>query len=107
MRSAQKTIMSRMRRMDGRMGKIHSFWATYSLRMSACTVPERRFRSKPRDSASATYMARRIQAVGLIVIDTEIRSRSMPSKSAVTSSSVSMATPSRPTSPSDRGSSES
>ena len=48
-----------------------------------------------------------IQAVGLMVIDTEIFSRSMPSKSALVSSSVSMATPSRPTSPSDSGSSES
>ena len=99
--------MSRMSRIDGRMGKIHSFWATYSFRMSAWTVPDRRFRSRPRDSASATYIARRIHAVGLIVIDTEIRSRSIPSKSAATSSSVSTATPSRPTSPSDRGSSES
>ena len=53
------------------------------------------------------YMASRIQAVGLIVIETEIVSRSIPAKSASTSSMVSTATPSRPTSPSDRGSSES
>ena len=99
--------MSRMIRIEGRIGKIHSFWATYSLRMSACTVPERRFRSKPRDSASATYMASRIHAVGLMVIDTEIRSRSMSAKRASMSSRVSTATPSRPTSPSERGSSES
>jgi hypothetical protein len=52
-------------------------------------------------------MASRIQAVGLMVIDTEIFSRSMPSKSARMSSSVSIATPSRPTSPSESGSSES
>ena len=99
--------MSRMIRIDGRIGKIHSFWATYSFRMSACTVPERRFGSKPRDSARATYIARRIHAVGLMVIDTEMRSRSMSAKSASMSSSVSTATPSRPTSPSERGSSES
>ena len=107
MRSAQNTIMSRISRSDGRIGKIHSFCATYSLRMSACTVPERRLRSKPRACATAMYMASRIQAVGLIVIETEIVSRSIPAKSASTSSMVSTATPSRPTSPSDRGSSES
>ena len=39
-------------------------------------------------------------AGALIVIDTEIFSRLMPSKSTSMSSSVSIATPSRPTSPS-------
>jgi len=105
--SAQYTIMSRIRRIEERMGKIHSFCAMYSLRMSACTVPERRLRSLPRLWASATYMASRIHAVGLIVIDTEMFSRSTPANSASMSSRVSMATPSRPTSPSERGSSES
>ena len=52
-------------------------------------------------------MASRIHALGLMVIETEMRSRSMPAKSASMSSRVSMATPSRPTSPSERGSSES
>ena len=99
--------MSRITRIEGRIGKIHSFWAMYSFRMSACTVPDSLFRSKPRDSASATYMASRIHALGLMVMETEMRSRSMPEKSAAMSSSVSMATPSRPTSPSERGSSES
>ena len=79
----------------------------YSLRMSACTVPDRRLRSSPRLSASATYIERRIQADGLMVMDTEIFSRSTPAKSASMSSRVSTATPSRPTSPMDLGSSES
>ena len=79
---ADHTIMSRMMRMDGRIGKIHSFWAMYSLRMSAWTVPESRFRSQPRLCASATYIASRIQAVGLMVMDTEIFSRSTPAKRA-------------------------
>ena len=35
--SAAWTIMSRMIRIDGRIGKIHSFCAMYSFRMSACT----------------------------------------------------------------------
>ena len=99
--------MSRTSRSDGRIGKIHSFCAMYSLRMSVWQVPESLLGSAPRDSASATYIASRIHAVGLIVIETEMRSRSIPAKSASTSSSVSTATPSRPTSPRAFGSSES
>ena len=89
------------------MGKTYSFWAMYSLRMSAWMVPESLFRSWPRFSARTTYMASRIHADGLMVIETEIFSRSMPSSSASMSASVSMATPSRPTSPSLIGWSES
>ena len=48
-----------------------------------------------------------IAAGALIVIDTETSPRSMPSNSVSMSSSVSIATPSRPTSPSERGWSES
>src|SRR5436305_660427 len=43
----------------------------YSLRMSAWTVPESLLRSKPRDSASATYIAGPIHALGLMVMPTE------------------------------------
>ena len=96
-------MQSRTIRTDGSMGKMYSFCAMYSLRMSAWMVPESLFRSKPRFSASTTYMASRIQALGLMVIETEIFSRSMPSKSASMSAMVSTATPSRPTSPSDMG----
>ncbi len=49
----------------------------YSLRMSAWMVPESLFRSNPRFSASTTYMARRMKALGLIVMETEIASRSI------------------------------
>ena len=48
-----------------------------------------------------------IAAGALIVIDTLTSPRSMPSNSVAMSSSVSIATPSRPTSPSERGESES
>jgi hypothetical protein len=96
---AHQVMQSRTIRTDGSMGKIHSFCAMYSLRMSAWMVPESLWGSKPRRSASAAYMASRIQADGLMVIDTEIASRSIPSKSASMSASVSTATPSRPTSP--------
>ena len=48
-----------------------------------------------------------IAAGALIVIDTETSPSGMPANSVSMSSSVSMATPSRPTSPSERGWSES
>ena len=48
-----------------------------------------------------------IGAGALIVIETVTSPRSMPANSVSMSSSVSTATPSRPTSPSERGSSES
>ena len=35
----QYTSMSRMMRIDGRIGVIHSFCAMYSLSMSFCSVP--------------------------------------------------------------------
>ena len=79
----------------------------YSLRMSFWIVPESFAKSSPRSSATATYIASRIHADGLIVIETEICSRSMSSNSASMSSSTSTATPSRPTSPTHLGSSES
>ena len=48
-----------------------------------------------------------IAAGALIVIETETSPTSMPRKSVLMSSRVSRATPSRPTSPSERGLSES
>jgi len=73
--------------------------ATYSLRMSFWIVPER----SPIDTrwrlATATYIARRMIAVALIVIDVETRSSGIPSKSVAMSSMESIATPTRPTSP--------
>ena len=48
-----------------------------------------------------------IAAGALIVIDTLTSPRSIPANSVSMSSSVSIATPSRPTSPSERGESES
>ena len=77
------------------------------MRMSFWMVPESLFRSSPRFSATATYMAIRIHADGLMVMETEIRVRSMPSNSASMSAKVSTAAPSRPTSPLDIGWSES
>jgi len=86
---------------------MNSFWAWYSFRMSFCSVPPRRSRATPTPSATATYMASRIGAGELIVIDVVTRPRSMPENSVSMSSRVSTATPARPTSPRARGSSES
>ena len=52
-------------------------------------------------------MASIIAAGALMVIETVTSPRSMPWKSVSMSSTVSIATPSRPTSPSERGESES
>ena len=73
--------------------------ATYSFRTSFCTVPASRRGSTPWRLPAATYSASRMMAVALIVIEVDTRSSGMPSKSRDMSSSESMATPTRPTSP--------
>src|SRR5438046_7992284 len=68
--SAQKRNVSVINRIDGRGGKMYSFCAMYSLRMSFCSVPEIFFQSAPCFSATARYIARRIGEVEMIVIET-------------------------------------
>ncbi len=58
-------------------------------------------------SATAMYMARSTAAVELIVIEVDTLSSGIPSKRISTSRSVSMATPTLPTSPSASSWSES
>src|SRR3989304_4389342 len=48
-----------------------------SLMMSACVVPDRCCQGMPRSSATTRNIASRIQAVGLIVIETEIEPMSI------------------------------
>ncbi len=86
---------------------MYSFCAWNSLRMSFCRVPLSAVRGVPWRSATATYIASRIAAGELIVIDVETAPRSMPSNRSTMSARVSTATPHRPTSPSLIGSSES
>ena len=100
-------MVSPTSRIDGCTGKTQVPRPMNSFRMSFCAVPRRRFRSKPRFSAIARYIAIRIAAAPLIVSDTVILSRSMPSKATSKSRSVSTAMPTRPISPSACGSSES
>jgi len=49
---AQNSTMSVTSRIDGSGGKIHSFWAMYSLRMSVWIVPRSSVRSTPCCSAT-------------------------------------------------------
>ena len=66
-------------------------------------VPEILFQSAPCFSATARYIAHRIDAGELMVIETVVFSRSMPSNRISMSSSESIATPHLPTSPSLKG----
>ncbi len=56
-------------RMEGSGGKMYSFWAMYSFRMSFWRVPPRLFRGIPLFSAAAMYMAQMTEAGPLMVIE--------------------------------------
>ena len=105
--AVQNFIMSTMIRTCGRGGKIHSFCAMYSFRMSACKVPPSWARGTPEFSAATMYCASTIAAGPLIVIEVVIAPMSMPAKSVSMSRTESIATPHLPTSPSASGASES
>jgi hypothetical protein len=81
--------------------------AIYSLRTSFWTVPDSRSLGTPCSSPRATYRARRIAAVELMVIEVETWSRRIPWKRVRMSSRESMATPTLPTSPAAIAASES
>src|SRR4029078_6688137 len=65
----QNWKMSVISRIDGRGGKMYSFWAMNSLRMSFWSVPPTFSHGVPCFSATARYIARAIGAVEVIVID--------------------------------------
>src|SRR6476620_11598733 len=87
--SAQNLKMSVISLMEGRGGKMYSFWAMYSLRMSFCSVPEIFFQSAPSFSATTRYMAKRMGEVELMVMETVTSSRLIPSKIVSMSARVS------------------
>ena len=68
----------------------------YSLRMSFWIVPLSFDRAMPRSSATTTYIASSVDAVALIVIDVETLSSGIASNSTARSSTLSIATPTRP-----------
>ena len=81
--------------------------AMYSLRISFCVVPEIFARGMPFSSATTMYIASNVLAVELMVMLVDTVSNGIPSNRMCRSSTVSMATPTRPTSPRERGESES
>jgi hypothetical protein len=104
---AQNSNMSPMIRRCGRGGKMNSFWAMYSLRMSVWRVPPSVFQLTPWRSAAARKNAKITAAGPLMVIEVVMSPSGMSRKRTSKSASESVATPHRPTSPSERGSSES
>ena len=66
---AQNAKMSVISRIDSRGGKMYSFCAMNSLRMSFWIVPDSFFQSAPCFSATTRYIAKIIGAGELIVID--------------------------------------
>jgi len=107
MRCAQYSIRSPISRRCGWGGNSHSFWAMYSLKMSVCSVPFSFVTSAPWRSAAARYRQKTGTAGPLIVIDVVIPASGIPSNRMSMSAAESTATPQCPTSPADRGSSES
>src|SRR5216684_3545878 len=89
----------------GRGGKMYSFWAMYSFRMSFWVVPDSLSQGMPLFSAFTRYMAQIMAAGLLMVIDVVTSSRGMPSKRISMSASDETATPHVPNSPSAWGSS--
>ncbi len=79
----------------------------YSFRQSFWIVPPSFVNGIPRSSAAARYIAHTIEAGPLMVIDVVTRSSGILSKRMRMSASELTATPSRPTSPRDSGSSAS
>ena len=75
--------------------------------MSFWIVPVTDVHEICRSSATTRYIANNVAAVALIVIDVETRSSGMSRSRVCMSSTVSIATPTRPTSPAARGASES
>ena len=72
-------MVSTTRRMEGSGGKMYSFWAIYSLRMSFWMVPRSWSGRTPCFSAAARYIAQTTAAGELMVMLVETRSSGMPS----------------------------
>src|SRR5450759_2731657 len=90
---AQYSMESTTSRIEGPGGKMNSFWAMNSLRMSFCNVPPSFDAGTPCSSATAMYMHNRIAAGELIVIEVVMSASGMPPKSVSMSARESIATP--------------
>ncbi len=96
-----------MSRRCGSGWKSHSFCAMYSLKMSVWSVPLRTDGSTPCRSAATRYMQKTGTAGPEIVMDVVTSPSGMSLNRTSMSAAESIATPQWPTSPSERGSSES
>ena len=99
------SIVSTTRRMEGSGGKMYSFWAIYSLRISFWVVPRSCSGRTPCFSAVAMYMAQMIAAGELMVMLVETLSRGIPSRRISISFKEETATPHFPNSPNASGAS--
>ena len=99
--------MSVISRMDGAGGKMYVPRATYSLRISFWIVPRSLRTSAPCLRATAMYIASRMPAGALMVIEVETCSSGISRNSVCMSSSDEIETPTLPTSPCASGSSAS
>src|SRR5258706_8085203 len=90
---AEYSMTSVTKRIDGRGGKMYSFCAIYSLRMSFCRVPDTFDQSTHCFSATARYMAHRIGAGELMVIETVTSPSGIPPNRVSMSSREEMETP--------------
>src|SRR6185503_6339646 len=98
---AQNAKVSVTSRIDGRGGKMYSFCAMNSLRMSFWIVPDSVAQFAPCCSATTRYIAKIIGAGELIVIDVVMSPSEMPWNKRSMSSSDAIDTPHLPTSPSE------
>ena len=102
---AANSTVSVTSRIDGLGGKMYSFWAMYSFRISFWMVPPILSSEDPCFSAKARYIAQMIAAGALMVIEVVTWSSLMPSNSVSMSASDDTATPQVPNSPNALGSS--
>src|SRR5579884_3595556 len=93
------SMVSVTNRMEGRGGKMNSFWAMYSLSTSFCNVPEMLRQLVPCCSATARYIAQMTAAGELMVMETVTSLSGMPRNSSSISSSELTETPHFHTSP--------
>ena len=90
---------------EGPGGKMYSFWAMNSLRMSFCSVPLSSARGTPIFSAATMYIAQIMAAGELMVMLVLISPTGRPASRICMSARLLTATPQVPNSPAASGSS--
>src|SRR6188474_2101159 len=93
----QNAKMSVMSRIDGRGGKMYSFCAMNSFRMSFWIVPDSTSHATPCCSATTRYIAKIMAAGELMVMDDVMSPSAIPSNNSSMSASEVTLTPHFPT----------